>query len=98
MTSYYRKENMNDICIAKYPFFIRIIENMHNLIDPNDDDLDMSMLFIYLYWYSCKLLKSEKSKLTHENIYSTMESLFKDHQSRKYFLKLFKQNMRTIQN
>lgn len=83
---------ISDCDLIRYPFFIKIIDNLKNIIDPKDDDLDLTMLFIYLYWYSCKYLKHQGKEVSTENIYQTMENLFKDHHVRDNLLTVFREN------
>ncbi len=81
---------MSDSDLVQYPFFMKIIKNLSNIIEPTEQDLDLSMLFIYLYWFSCKFLKINNIQLNHKNIYIIMESIFKNHETRKKLLNMFK--------
>ncbi len=89
---------MSDSDLIRYPFFTKIIDNLKKIIDPKDNDLDITMLFIYLYWYSCKYLKHHNKEVSSENIYQIMESLYRDRETRDNLFSLFRENTLQLKN
>lgn len=82
--------NTDLIKLPKYAGLYKLVstfcKHFENL---NKEDIDSFIMFVIMFGYTCKYLKTQNQEINQDNIYKCMENIWENQNSREKIIKLY---------